>query len=220
MLNAIKENFYNFLFCQFSFRFSDPAEEKTRQDFPKKRKLNFDEVFIVDELGIPESLVQITVDENEMQDRIKSFIELKRGEIDENNIRDFIEDRSGDSCARVLSNVYRIKDSKGHLRIKRIKNETGPIFDQSFHQSKIIEGFSGISERLENVEDFLSLDSKSLPKEIYQRLKLIEDQISHLKTISPEYSKFVTRKKPAAKNKIGYTVNELDKIISTMESTT
>lgn len=183
--------------------------------------MNFDDCHVVHELEIPDSLVQVTVDEVEMQSRIRLFIELKREENNENNLRDFIDEGNEDSCARVSSNVYRIKDSKGHLRIRRIKNETGPLDHRNGNtnepQSNI--SFSGVSERLENVEDFLEFECKSVPKDVYHRLKLIEDQIAHLKTISPEYSKFLIRKDSAPKRKTFYTISDLDKIIASMEST-
>lgn len=172
----------------------------------------------MDEFEIPESLVQVKVDENEMMNRIKSFIELKRKEINENNLRDFIDDGNEDSCARVSSNVYRIKDSKGHLRIRRIKNESGPTVKMSEHESN--DSFCGISERLEKAEAFFKFEFKSIPKDVYQRLKQIEDQIAHLKTISPEYSKFVIRKDSAPRKKAVYAISDLDKIIASMETNT
>lgn len=162
--------------------------------------------------------MQVKVDENEMMDRINSFIELKRKEINESNLKDFIDDANEDSCARVSGNVYRIKDSKGHLRKRRIKNEAGPTVKMSEHESN--DNFCGVSERLEKAEAFFKFEWKSIPKDVYQRLKLIEDQIARLKTISPEYSKFVIRKDSAPRKKTVYAISDLDKIIAAMETKT
>jgi hypothetical protein len=177
----------------------------------------------VDDLEISKSFVQITIDENEMQRRIQSFIDLKRAEINQNNLRDFIETTQDDeSCARVASNVYRIEDSKGHLRIKRSKNETGPSDHRNiFNVSDVAKSdgnFNSINERLGNIENFLKLEGSPIPKDIYQRLKIIEDQITYLKTISPEYANFMTRKDSVPKKKISYTVDDLNKIILAMET--
>jgi hypothetical protein len=77
--------------------------------------LNFEDCRVVDHAKIPQNLVQINVDESEVERRIQNFIERKREEIDRNNIRDFIAKKS-DGCARVNSVIFRVKDSKGHLR--------------------------------------------------------------------------------------------------------
>lgn len=184
----------------------------------KKQKLNFDDCRVVDELGIPAALVQMTVDETEIQRRIQSFVDQKQVVINQNNLRDFIDGGNNDSCARVVSNVYRIKDSKGHLRIRRTKNETGPMDVKSISDSPAKKIFSSINERLENAEEFLNLAPNSIPKDIYHRLKLIEDQIMHLQTVSPEYSQFVTRMDSMSNKKAIYTIGDLDKMIESMES--
>lgn len=181
-------------------------------------KFNFEDCRVVDELNVPEALVQITADETEVQRRIEAFINQKRGEINQNNLTDFLEQGSENSCARVNSNVYRIKDSKGHLRIKRVKNEVGPLTESSkLVKSDESTNFCSINERLKDSESFLKLESNSIPKDIYERLKKIEDQISHLQSVSPEYSQFFARKDSAAK-KNAYSAEDLDRIIASMES--
>lgn len=52
---------------------------------------------------------------------------------------------------------------------------------------------NGIEERLQNVETELSFH-KAVPRDIYRRLKAIEDRLLHLESISPEYSNFWVRK--------------------------
>lgn len=222
---SIKENILHFSTSSklFLLLFSDDDGSPR-----KKQKLNFDDCRVVAELTVSEALVQITVAEDEIKQRINAFIALKREEINQNNLRDFIETGcDDDSCARLTSSVYRIKNSKSHLRIKRINNEIDAVHDV-VDQSENFTGqeatnsdaaFTGVTERLENVEKFLHLNSSAIPKDIYQRLKLLEDQISYLKTISPEYSQFVGRKDSTLKRKV-YTVSDLDRIIAAMESKT
>lgn len=48
---------------------------------------------------------------------------------------------------------------------------------------------NGIEERLKNLESQLSLD-KPTPKTIYKRLKMLEDRLLLLESISPEYIQF------------------------------
>lgn len=201
-------------FLIFIFVFVD---NKNARKASEQKKLNFEECPIVDELKIPQSLVQITVGEDEIQRRIKSFVDLKREEINQNNLRDFIEAGSDDLCARVSSNVYRVKDLKGHLKIRRIINEVGPIVksEEIPHHNP---NFSGVSERLQCIEDSLQVPTNSTPKDIYQRLKNLEDQLAYLKTVSPEYLKFKTRIDASKAKKTVYTISDLDSIISSMES--
>lgn len=48
---------------------------------------------------------------------------------------------------------------------------------------------NGIEERLQGLETQLSLD-KAVPKNVYQRLKHLEDRLILLESISPEYVQF------------------------------
>lgn len=171
---------------------------------------------MIDDWRIPDALVQITVNEDEVQRRIQSFVGQKREEINRNNLRDFIDDEAEDSCARVASNVYRIKDSKGHLKLKQALNETGP--EDRTEDTGNAGSFSGIKERLQDVQAFFRNEDFPLPKDIYKRLKAIENEVQHLKTISPEYSHYVSGRSLPVKTI--YTVEDLEKIISAMENKT
>lgn len=48
---------------------------------------------------------------------------------------------------------------------------------------------NGVEERIENLECQLSLLTP-VPKNIYKRIKLLEDRLMHLESISPEYVQF------------------------------
>lgn len=186
----------------------------------KNRKFNFEDCRVVDELQVPESLVQIKVDEDEIQRRIQAFIELKREKINQKNLEDFIESKDPESCARVVSKVRRLKNPQGHLRIKRVKNLTGPndlVIRSESTSAKLDKNFDSINERLEDVELYLKLATTAIPKDVYVRLKMIEDQIAFLKTASPEYAQFIRIRNSARWKKVEYSISDLDKIIASME---
>lgn len=48
---------------------------------------------------------------------------------------------------------------------------------------------NGIEERLQNLECQLSLTT-AVPKNIYNRLKSLEDRLLYLESVSPEYMQF------------------------------
>lgn len=48
---------------------------------------------------------------------------------------------------------------------------------------------NGIDERLQCLESQLSMN-KAVPKNVYQRLKHLEDRLLHLESLSPEYLQF------------------------------
>lgn len=48
--------------------------------------------------------------------------------------------------------------------------------------------FPGIEERLHNLENVLKIGPEMpVPKDVYARLKAVEDRVLHLEGISPEY---------------------------------
>lgn len=54
---------------------------------------------------------------------------------------------------------------------------------------------NGIEERIGNAESFLNIPTKNVPtKNLFERLKRIEDRILYLETLSPEYLHFIVRK--------------------------
>lgn len=73
---------------------------------------------------LPKNLIQIHADEAEVRRRLNCFVERKREEINETNVKDFIEpqkETAGDTdpeetCARVRSSVYRYKNASSHLK--------------------------------------------------------------------------------------------------------
>ncbi|XP_052127443.1 molybdopterin synthase catalytic subunit isoform X3 [Frankliniella occidentalis] len=161
--------------------------------------------FIVE--NVPPELIQVKADDAEIKRRMEAFMEFKRNQVNLSNIRDFCSNSSSDSsCARVDAAVIRQKDSKGHLRVRRVLNKTGPQ-TQGIEQWPSTSGASSVvpsftpdnkkglaldNSRLRNAELHLgindALNYRPVPKDVYARLKQLEDRILFLEGVSPEYS--------------------------------
>ncbi|KAM3959335.1 molybdenum cofactor synthesis 2B [Aphomia sociella] len=147
---------------------------------------------------IDTNLVQINVTGEELQQRIQNFIERKRQQVNISNIHDFIpsqginETEDTETCARVRTQFVKRNDSKGHLKIRKVRNEWGPqtVHNMDVHQEcKEDSGLpASIAERVQAVEKFLNMGP--VAPDIYKRLKEMEDKIAYLQTVSPEYAQF------------------------------
>ncbi|PNF34914.1 Molybdopterin synthase catalytic subunit [Cryptotermes secundus] len=171
---------------------------------------------------VPPHFIQIKAGCKEIACRISSFIKRKREQVNLGNIQDFCyhgnATASDSSCARIDALLIRRKDSKSHLRVRRVLNPWGPqtrgidpgsmgctnpqdpvktlfkmnVNEKSPNKPDISVGMAGpvgIEERLSNAECHLKLHGP-VPKDIYSRLKQIEDRILHLEGLSPEYFQF------------------------------
>lgn len=189
-----------------------PAPQPQKRLKRTKSPVNFDACCpINNDIVVSGDLLQIRADESEIKRRIASFIGRKREEINNSNVQDFITDKPDDDmrCARVNSTVYRIKGSKGHLKVHRVKNETGPqTTNYKTALDKLMENSppvkikpdpdmptkalsTGIQERIMNAEAHLNLNESPTTKSVFERLKAIEDKILYLETLSPEYLHFL-----------------------------
>ena len=70
-------------------------------------------------------------------------------------------------------------------------NPEDPMLQQNVVKCELKEE-SGVEERLANAETHLSIHGP-VPRDIYSRLKQIEDRILHLEGLSPEYFHFWVR---------------------------
>ncbi|KAL0819415.1 hypothetical protein ABMA28_007523 [Loxostege sticticalis] len=153
---------------------------------------------------LDKNLIQINVSSEELQQRIQNFIERKREQVNVNNIRDFIptkgesETEETETCARVRTQFVRRSDSKGHLKIRKVHNEWGPQTVQrrdSAHDPPASSGLPpSIAERVLAVEEYLNI--KSVSRDVFKRLKEIEDKVAYLQTVSPEYAQFWKNNSP------------------------
>lgn len=84
--------------------------------------------------------------------------------------------------------------------VHRVLNEWGPqTIDQSILRKPITNNtsfnvsnsFPILDERISVTERMIGIN-KPVPKDIYERLKNIEDRILYLESISPEYKDFWT----------------------------
>ncbi|CAG9789501.1 unnamed protein product [Diatraea saccharalis] len=174
------------------------------------------------EAPIDKNLIQINVSSEELQKRIQNFIDRKRGQVNLNNIHDFIpnkcesETEETDTCARVRTQFVRRSDSKGHLKIRKVCNEWGPqtvhSFDPPREESDPTRADGGgrglppsIAERVIAVEKYLNIQSVS--KDVFKRLKDMEDTIAHLQTVSPEYAQFWKNKPSCEEAKPEYSMD-------------
>ncbi|CAG5004137.1 unnamed protein product [Parnassius apollo] len=155
------------------------------------------------------NIVQINVSNEELQQRIQNFIERKREQVNISNIVDFIpgfsesETQDSETCARVRTQFVRRSDSKSHLKIRKVYNEWGPQTVRNVGEPGEGEGDSeggglpaGVAERLRAAEQFVS--AAPVGRDVYRRLKAVEERITHLLAISPEYAHFWKVKRESA----------------------
>ncbi|XP_055371781.1 molybdopterin synthase catalytic subunit [Condylostylus longicornis] len=206
----------------------------------KIRKINFNNDCKVIISNLPKHLIQINADDNEVQRRIKCFIDKKRQEIDINNILDFTttnelagkSENIEESCARLNAVLIKSKNCKGHLRVHRVKNEIGPqdpsnytktldklmgnLIPEVVVKQEIFDSIttnynnttpSGIEERIKNVENYLNT-STSYSKDVYERLKILEEKILYLESLSPEYRYFMVKNNDAPMQNLEDTVKQ------------
>ncbi|XP_034239291.1 molybdopterin synthase catalytic subunit [Thrips palmi] len=206
---------------------------------------------------VPPDLIQVKADDAELKRRMEAFMDFKRNQVNFSNIRDFCGNANSElSCARVDAVVVRQKGSKGHLRVRRVLNKTGPqtqgieLWPQAAGPSSTTPLMQGkkqklevaasvnstsdcppaVEERLRNAELHLGLNqcqnNRPVPKDVYARLKDLEDRILFLEGVSPEYSHVLTKvpkiepedKKPRLFKKRVYSVDDLDKKMRDLEN--
>lgn len=144
-------------------------------------------------------VVQIKAGKAEIERRIFAFIERKRIEINENNIRDFcsvIDCNQENSCARTDAVFTPYPGHKSHVKVSRVVNSYGPQTrtlgagqTRQKPRNTVPEcGNQAVEERLQNMEAHLKLFSGGpVPKDIYERIKRLENRILELEGLSPEY---------------------------------
>ncbi|XP_032683303.1 molybdopterin synthase catalytic subunit [Odontomachus brunneus] len=182
---------------------------------------------IQDNVVIDPNHVQIQVSTKELNRRIESFIERKRRQINIMNQREFCchseqNEDNENSCARVDAVLVQRNDSKSHMKVHRVFNTWGPqtVNHSLLHKAtnstspKTANSFPILDDRISVTERILGIN-KPVPKDIYERLKIIEDKILYLEGISPEYKEFwVTKDIDILKGNIKSTQK---KIYSTAE---
>ncbi|XP_057284616.1 MAP3K12-binding inhibitory protein 1 [Pezoporus wallicus] len=177
-------------------------------------------------------VVQIKAGKAEIDRRISAFIERKQAEINENNVREFcnvIDCNQENSCARTDAIFTPYPGFKSHIKVSRVVNTYGPQTRSegahgSSHKASVPIhdcGNQAVEERLQNIEAHLRLQTGGpVPRDIYQRIKKLEDKILELEGLSPEYFQSVScsgkRRKihPPHQN---YSLAELDEKINAIK---
>ncbi|XP_058789966.1 molybdopterin synthase catalytic subunit isoform X2 [Phymastichus coffea] len=150
--------------------------------------------FVID----PEQ-VQIKADAKELNRRIESFISRKREQVNALNLHEFCinrtpiqneDDEATCVCARVNAVFMRGYDSKNRLKVHRVYNQWShqnikPVIPVKL-ENKSGNYPSALEERLSTTEKILGVN-KPVPRDIYQRIKKIEDRLLFLEGLSPEY---------------------------------
>lgn len=177
-------------------------------------------------------IVQIKAGKAEIERRISAFIERKQAEINENNVREFcnvIDCNQENSCARTDAVFTPYPGFKSHVKVSRVVNTYGPQTrpegnQGSAHKSNSLLrdcGNQAVEERLQNIEAHLRLQTGGpVPRDIYQRIKKLEDKILELEGISPEYFQslnFSGKRRKVQPPQQNYSLAELDEKISALK---
>ncbi|KYO37250.1 MAP3K12-binding inhibitory protein 1 isoform A [Alligator mississippiensis] len=175
-------------------------------------------------------VVQIKAGKAEIDRRISAFIERKQAEINENNVREFcnvIDCNQENSCARTDAVFTPYPGFKSHVKVSRVVNTYGPqTRSEGAHGSNKASipvrdcGNQAVEERLQNIEAHLRLQTGGpVPRDIYQRIKKLEDKILELEGLSPEYFQSVnfSGKRRKVQPPHNYSLAELDEKINAIK---
>ncbi|XP_064280001.1 MAP3K12-binding inhibitory protein 1 isoform X3 [Passer domesticus] len=155
-------------------------------------------------------VVQIKAGKAEIDRRISAFIERKQAEINENNVREFCNVIDCNQVSRVV-NTYGPQTRSEGMHGSSHKASV-PVHDC---------GNQAVEERLQNIEAHLRLQTGGpVPRDIYQRIKKLEDKILELEGLSPEYFQSVScsgkRRKVQSPHQ-SYSLAELDEKINAIK---
>lgn len=124
-------------------------------------------------------------------------------------------DELTNSCARINGNIIKQENSKCHVKVRKIDNKMGPQVQHDYlcaldnlmettgvnikqevdHEiaRKTSATRNVLLERARNLEEHLNIQDNE-KKNIHQRLKVLEDRLLFLESISPEYHHNVLNK--------------------------
>ena len=181
--------------CFWSSSSKQSIQSGKDQGSDERNSVNDSSLKVVDhQCNIDPKYVQITASNDEIERRIEAFIERKREEINTHNVLEFcsrhlVNDEPNEfSCARTDSTgLIRKKNSSSHLRKSYVDNSKigNDVKGRELSSDKIANLPFGLEERFINLEEHLSL--KPIQRELYIRLKDIEDRVLYLEGLSPEY---------------------------------
>lgn len=114
-----------------------------------------------------------------------------------------------------MSRVFNIYGPRSEFGNTNISNST----------SFIPETSHPIEERIQKLENGFGI-TKPVPKDVYARLKQIEDRLLQLESISPEYAQFwnnsslfcASDKEPSSRTKRKYSIDDIDALLNNLEA--
>ncbi|XP_074650043.1 uncharacterized protein LOC141905166 isoform X2 [Tubulanus polymorphus] len=149
------------------------------------------------------NLVQVQANKQEIDRRINSFIQRKRLEVDELNRREFCgqfieREMSGESttnCARTDARFHPSATGNSHVKVWRVVNPWGPqtrisATGNNTNKRDTSITSTALNERLDNLEKHLKISPPIGPensKDVYARIRGLEDRVLYLESLSPEY---------------------------------
>ncbi|NXC68047.1 MBIP1 protein, partial [Anhinga anhinga] len=173
-------------------------------------------------------VVQIKAGKAEIDRRISAFIERKQAEINENNVREFCNVIDCNQDVLCVSCAYTLNLCSFYL-VSRVVNTYGPQTRSegahgSSHKANVTIhdcGNQAVEERLQNIEAHLRLQTGGpVPRDIYQRIKKLEDKILELEGLSPEYFQSVScsgKRRKVQPPHQNYSLAELDEKINAIK---
>ncbi|CAG8578143.1 15535_t:CDS:2 [Acaulospora morrowiae] len=168
-----------------------PDDESSYDESPAKK---------IQKLISPQ-IVQIKATNLEIEQRIDTFVRLKKSEINDSNRAEFLKksnnyDSPEDvlSCAR--SDAAEINRNI-QMKFDVVNNDDGPLARSTFSSSQrndrvkrhLIELPSGVEERLQNIEKHLAINIIApVPLDVYERIKILEAKIIQLERDYPPWA--------------------------------
>jgi len=142
---------------------------------------------------VDDSKIQVQASKEEIDRRIQAFILIKQEEKNKLNCLEFCDrrmDTEYEGSARTVSKMYRKEGSKSHLRTSTVDNSQVSVPKQPPKSNMLECMISGpLDTRFREMEHKVFQDNnKPVHRDVYCRLKSLEDRILHLESLSPEYS--------------------------------
>ncbi|PVU87476.1 hypothetical protein BB561_006311 [Smittium simulii] len=145
--------------------------------------------------NLTRNIVQDLSSNEQVVDRMESFISTQRTHINESNIQEFLVVPKGKdtNCARINANLINrgvqiqrdIVDNSADFNVY-----SGPSNQASNVAPATNNRFSGLEERLLNMEAHLNVEIKKKEKfSVYERVSILEDRIIQLERDFPEIAK-------------------------------
>ncbi|KAI8137835.1 hypothetical protein BJV82DRAFT_583322 [Fennellomyces sp. T-0311] len=172
---------------------SNPSQEESKLLYSKKRQRPEDVVQRMDS-----EQVQIRATNEEMQQRIQTFIQGKQSEVDASNRTEFLN-RVDPSSADVTCARTDAREINRNIQMKFdiVNNEDGPLARSLMSSSDHVQvgtvssAHDGSEERVRNIEQHLNVtfDPHAVPRfNLSERLKILENTLMDIEREYPKWA--------------------------------